>query len=398
MEKRGVSGIVVFGETTLADPDLTYVVGGTLPRGGVYFKRTGKAPLLLLSNLDIATAKRLGRVRRIQTYTDWGMEKLTKKYRRHDEAFAQLIALVLRHEGVSGKVGLFGRTDLASGIRLADRLRRIGVRVVGSKSPTILESARETKDRTEIYEIRTAGTGTSRVVNEIVALLRNAKKKRGHLYVGRKRATIGLVKSLIATKLATKNLIPPEGTIFASGSSGADPHNMGVVTDEIRIGRLIVFDIFPQATSGYWFDLTRTFVVGKAPPKARRMYQAVVEAQTAAFDVLRAGVSGEEAMLSACDAIESYGYRTVKEVYQGKSKTLYSGFNHSLGHGVGLTIGERPYLSLNSKDALTERQVVTVEPGVYLPKYGGVRIEDTVMVTKKGFDNLSDVPKELELV
>ncbi len=398
MKKRNVECIVVFGETTLANPDLTYVVGGTLPRGGLYFKSAGKEPLLLLSNLDIATAKRLGRVRRIQTYTDWGMEKLSKEYRSRDEAFARLIALVLKREGVSGKVGLFGRTDLASGIQLADQLRRIGPKVVGSQSPTILESARETKDRTEIAQVRNVGTGTSEVVTEIAAMLRNAKYKRGHLYFGRDRATIGLVKSAIATGIAKKNLVPPEGTIFAIGPSGADPHNMGIVTDEIKKNSLIVFDIFPQGQSGYWFDLTRTWVVGRASRKARLMYQAVAEAQTAALDSLRSGVAEEKPMRIACDVIERHGYRTIREVYQGKSNTLYSGFNHSLGHGVGLTIGEKPYLSFYGKNRLKEHQVVTVEPGVYLPHYGGVRIEDTVMITKRGFDNLASVPKELDLV
>jgi Xaa-Pro aminopeptidase len=95
--------------------------------------------------------------------------------------------------------------------------------------------------------------------------------------------------------------------------------------------------------------------------------------------------------------IEQAGYRTVREIYKGKSKSLASGFSHSLGHGVGLTIGERPFLSFLSKDLLKSGQVVTVEPGVYLPRYGGVRIEDTVVITPQGIDNLASVDKELEL-
>jgi Xaa-Pro aminopeptidase len=88
----------------------------------------------------------------------------------------------------------------------------------------------------------------------------------------------------------------------------------------------------------------------------------------------------------------------VREVYEGKAKSISSGFNHSLGHGVGLTIGERPNLGLLSKDPLKVGGVVTVEPGVYLPKYGGVRIEDTVKITQKGYENLARVEKELEIV
>ena len=398
MRKRDVNAIVVIGDTTLANPDLIYAVGGNLARGGIYFKREGNKPLLLVGNIDLGSARKLGRVHRIQTYTEWGFEKLVKKYRRRDEAMPRLIFTVLRREGASGKVGLFGRSDLASGIYLANRLRALGVKVVGGQSPTILEAARETKDKREIDEIRSVGTKTAEIVGEVVDVLRNMKRTRGHFQISNKRATIGLVKSIIATKIAKKGLTAPEGTIFAIGPSGADPHNSGVDSDEIRKGRLIVFDIFPQAETGYWFDLTRTYVVGRADAKAKRLYETVYEAQATSLDFVKAGLKGEEAMVAACDVIERAGYRTVREVYEGKAKALFSGFNHSLGHGVGLTIGERPGLGLLSKDPLKANGVVTVEPGVYLPKYGGVRIEDTVKITQKGYENLVQVEKELEIL
>ena len=138
-------------------------------------------------------------------------------------------------------------------------------------------------------------------------------------------------------------------------------------------------------------------MIGRADAKAKRLFESVSEAQNAGLDLLREGVTGEAAMLEACRVIERYGYRTVREIFEGKSKSIGSGFTHSLGHGVGLTIGERPYLSFLSKDPLKRGQVVTVEPGVYLPRYGGVRIEDTVVITSKGVDNLASIDKELEL-
>jgi Xaa-Pro aminopeptidase len=85
------------------------------------------------------------------------------------------------------------------------------------------------------------------------------------------------------------------------------------------------------------------------------------------------------------------------QIFQGNAKGIHSGFTHSLGHGVGLTIGERPYLTFLSKDPLRKSEVVTVEPGVYLPRYGGVRIEDTVVITSRGVSYLAKVEKELEL-
>ena len=400
MRLRDIDGIVVFGETTLADPDLTYVTGGTLPRGGTYFKRTRRAPLLVVSNLDYGNAKKLGRTKRVETYSQWGYEKLLKKYGKRDQAFPHLVSSVLAREGVRGKVVLFGRNDLAGGIQLADNLRRLGVKVVGQRSPTILEAARERKDKHELEEIRSVGERTAKVVKEVLERLRNAKERRGRLIIARKPATIGLMKSMISSLLAERGLIAPEGTIFAMGPSGADPHNFGVPNEKIRKGKLIVFDIFPQAESaesGYWFDLTRTFVVGRADMKARRIFAAVEEAQNACMDYLKAGETCESAMELACSVIERAGYRTVRELFKDQAKSISSGFIHSLGHGVGLTIGERPNLSFMNSERLRAGHVVTVEPGVYLPGYGGVRIEDTVRITSKGIENLAHIQSELEL-
>ncbi len=380
MRSKGIDGIVVFGDTTLADPDLTYVAGGVLPRGGTYFKKLGRPPLLVVSNLDYGSARRAGRIKRIQTLTQWGYEKLVKRFEDKGGAFPHRVSQILRAEGVRGKVVLFGRNDVAKGLQLVERLRRLGVKVIGQQSPTILEAARDRKDGKELEEIRSVGARTAKVVNEVLHALRNAKEKRDHLEIGRKRATVGLIKFMIASKLARENLIAPEGTIFAIGPSGADPHNAGVAADEIKRGRLIVFDIFPQAESGYWFDMTRSFVVGRASARARKLFEAVRDAQMSSLDYLRAGITGEAAMELSCDIIERAGYRTVREVFQGRTKSLSTGFIHSLGHGVGLTIGESPYLSLATKDSLKSGEVVTVEPGVYLPGYGGVRIEDLVVL------------------
>jgi len=396
MRKRKLQGIVVYGDTTLGNPDLTYVVGGNLARGGIFVKRLHHEPLLVTSNLDIGTARRLRRLRRIETSTEWGLEKLAAKYGRENTQ-QYLIKSILRSEGIDGKVSIHGRNDLASGVRLADELRKLGARIVGETSPTVLESARETKSAREIANIRDVGAKTAEIVEATLSSLQNMKRKRGHLYLEGTRATVGRVKKLISSKLAEQDLIAPEGTIFAIGPSGADPHNAGNPTDPIKEGRLVVFDIFPQAGSGYWFDLTRSFVIGRADLKAKRLFETVAEAQNASLDLLKDGVTGELAMLKACQVIEHGGYRTVREVFEGKTRSISSGFNHSLGHGVGLTIGERPYLSFLSKDPLKSGQVVTVEPGIYLPRYGGVRIEDTVVITARGTENLASVDKELEL-
>ena len=397
MRSRGIDGVVGYGESTLADPDLAYVAGGSLVRGGFYFKKCGRPPLLVVSNLDYGSAKRLGRVKRIETLTKWGYERLEKKHTERYDSAAQLVANVLKSEGIHGSVVLFGRNDVAKAIRFARSLRRRGVKLVGERSPTVVETARDTKDGDELEHLRDVGIRTGRVANEVLELLRNAKEKRGHLELGRKRATVGLVQSIIASKLADEGLRAPEGTIFAVGPSGADPHNASTPSAEIKKGRLIVFDIFPQAENGYWSDLTRTFVLGRADARARKMYETVSAAQADALEHLRAGVTGKASMNRACDVIEREGFQSVRQIYSGEKRDVASGFIHSLGHGVGLTIGENPYLSFSGREPLKAGEVVTVEPGVYLPGYGGVRIEDTVVIKPKGIENLAHVEKQLEL-
>lgn len=395
MQRRRIGGLIVIGDTTLSNPDLAYVVGGSLARGGIYVKRLGQAPLLLTSSLDLENAKRLKRVERVQSYTDYGYEKLILQYGR-SEAYPRLIDRIVEDLGIEGRIVLSGRNDLASGIHLFNTLRSFGRDIVGEASPTILELARETKSREEIQQIHVVGTKTAEIVNSILELLKKTKRKRGHLHIGKAKATVGSLKKEIAILLAKRDLTAPEGTIFATGISSADPHHTGNLSSEIKEGKLIVFDIFPQSESGYWFDVTRSFIVGKASKKTRLVFETVLEAQDAAKDLLREGSSGDAAMNIACDVIERHGFKTLRDVYQGRMREVKSGFTHSLGHGVGLTIGERPYLTFQP-DRLIRDQVVTVEPGIYISKFGGVRIEDTVAITETGFKELSHVPRELEV-
>lgn len=220
MSKRGLQGVIVYGDTTLGNPDLTYVVGGSLARGGIYVKRLHHEPLLVTSNLDIGTARKLRHVRKINTYTQWGVEKLAAEHGR-ENTNQYLIKSILKKEGIQGNVSLHGRNDIASGLRLADEMRKLGVKIVGESSPTVLESARDTKSKAEIDAIKSVGSKTCKIVDTVLRSLRNMKRKRGHLYFHGKKATVGLVKKSISSRLAQENLIAPEGTIFAIGPSGS---------------------------------------------------------------------------------------------------------------------------------------------------------------------------------
>ena len=175
---------------------------------------------------------------------------------------------------------------------------------------------------------------------------------------------------------------PSFPAIVAAGPNGALPHAEPGEC-EIGSGELVVFDMGAKL-DGYCSDGTRTFAVGEPGEGAREVYETVRAAQAAALDAVAAGVGGEELDAVARKAIESAGH--------GES------FGHGLGHGVGLEVHEGPRVSPRSEDVLAAGEVVTIEPGVYLPGELGVRIEDLVVITEQGHRNLSGLPKELQLV
>lgn len=170
--------------------------------------------------------------------------------------------------------------------------------------------------------------------------------------------------------------------IVGSGPRGALPH--AIPGDrKIQAGDFIVIDM-GCVYQGYCSDLTRTFVVGRPDPKQLEIYHIVLEAQLAALNALKPGLSGKEVDSVAREIIKNAGYD--------------QHFGHSLGHGVGLEIHEEPRLSQFNEEPLAPGMVVTVEPGIYLPGWGGVRIEDLVVVTEEGCRILTELTKELVII
>jgi len=168
-------------------------------------------------------------------------------------------------------------------------------------------------------------------------------------------------------------------TIVASGERSALPH--GVASDRvIGRGEFVTFD-FGAYYRGYCSDLTRTVVVGKPTDKHREIYEIVLEAQLAALERIRPGMTGSEADALTRDIIRRYGYGDC--------------FGHGTGHGLGLEIHEAPRLSQTSSTVLMPGMTVTVEPGIYVPGFGGVRIEDDVVITESGAERLTHSAKDL---
>ncbi len=394
MERKNIQSMIVYGDSTTGNPDFRYVVGTSIARGGIYLKRRSHEPTLIVSNIDVGSAKK-GRVRSIRTYSDYGLEKLSKRYDR-DDARTRFYERIIKDNGLGGPVVIGGKNDVSNAVVLVDALRKRGIKIIGEKSPTLLEVARETKDRSEIEQLREMGKKTAKVVERTRQFLRSARVGGSNVMYKSKPLKVETVKRTIGRLLSEESIMAPEDTIFAVGRKSSDPHYGGEAQDLVRPSEPIVFDIFPAEPDGYWHDCTRTYSFSSPSRRVKEMFDTTLEAQESALDMIREQVPSNETMISVCKLFEKRGYPTVRSLLKGKKEARTRGFIHGLGHGVGLTIGERPYLSLFSKEPLRKNSVVTVEPGLYDPKVGGVRIEDIVVVGSPS-ENLTPLAKDIEL-
>ncbi len=245
---------------------------------------------------------------------------------------------------------------------------------------------RAVKDDDEIDAVRRTQKANEEAMRAAETLLEEAETRDGELVHDGETLTAERVKTEIEVALVRERCAL-DSTIVACGERGADPHWRG--EGALRPDEPIIVDIFPRGEERYFADMTRTFVVGEPDERVREMYETTVEAQEAAFEVLSqgAGVTGEEVHDAVCDVYEDAGYGTVRNGDE-------TGFIHSTGHGVGLEIHEGPRLSAGGGE-LESGNVVTVEPGLYLPEVGGVRVEDLVVVRDDGYENLTDYLKSL---
>ncbi|KPU28078.1 Xaa-Pro dipeptidase [Caloranaerobacter sp. TR13] len=233
----------------------------------------------------------------------------------------------------------------------------------------VLENIRMIKDKQEIELIKNAAEITDKAFNHILDFIK----------VGVKELDIAIELEYFMKKLGAEG--PSFKFIIASGKRSAMPH--GVASDKIvEDGDFLTIDI-GCIYKGYCSDMTRTIVIGKANEKQKNIYNIVLEAQTESLKAIKPDVQGYELDRIARDIIDSYGYK--------------EHFGHGLGHGVGLEVHENPRLAQNEmgKIALKPGMIITVEPGIYIPNFGGVRIEDLVLVTEDGYEVLSKTTKEL---
>ena len=394
MNKRNIDTVLIYGDSTVGNPDLRYLIDVELPRGGIFVKKFNHDPILVTSQIDLGSASK-GRIDDIYTYDDYNYTSLIADY--GSGSYVRLLDSILKKINSNGPIGIYGRVSISNALTIVETLKTLGHSIQGESSPNLLDTLRETKSSDEINMIKIAGEKTVSVINEIETLLKNCVIKNTFVYWEDSKLTVGMVKTLIRKLLAEQNMSQISETIFAVGTKSSDPHEHGNHSDVIKANEPIVFDIFPVDSSGYCFDCTRTYVIGKASNHLKKMYSAVLDSQELALDLINSGVEQNSIMIESCRLLNSRGYNTPLSDTFSNGDNKLKGFIHSLGHGVGLTIGEFPYISLRNSNIIKNGHVFTVEPGVYDPAIGGVRIEDTVAILDDSCVNLTPLSKSLEL-
>ena len=361
------------------DANQYYLTGFTAP-DGVTSLHTSDGSHLLTNALEYGRATNESRTDSVAVSADYDARELRQEYGEHEGRNRVLKRFLEDHE--ISRASVPGDFPLVT----ADGLRELGVEL----EPTIedvIEDLRAVKTDEEIESLRDVQAANQSAMATVERVLRESTVEDGTLHYEGEVLTSERVKVELETTLLGERCGLDEA-IVACGSDGAEPHNRG--SGPIKAGKPIVVDIFPWSKSTrYYGDMTRTFVKGEPGEKAREWYDLTHEAFEAAMDAVKEGVTGEAVHGAACDVFEDAGLSTLRT-----DPTAETGFIHSTGHGVGLEIHEQPGLNEHAEEPLQAGHVITVEPGLYDPDVGGIRIEDMVVVTEDGYDNLTDYPIE----
>ena len=373
--KEKITRLIV--ATSETDADLLYATRFFAPDPFIFLQQKGKRTLVL-SDLEIDRARRTARADAFVQFSE--LEREVQGGSRKSPAYEKVLAHFLRKRGVKSATV---PANFPLGYARALAAAKIQLRI--SDGLFWPERAAKSDQELELMSraLRMTEAGLARAM-EVLKASRPGPGKR--LRWSGQPLTSELLRAEIDSAVLRAGG-QPAGTIVAGGDQACDPHERG--SGPLLANSLIILDIFPRdAKTGYFGDLTRTVLRGRASEEQRKLWDTVKAGQALALRRIKAGVDGMEIHTGIQELFAKRGYAT--GVRQGRRV----GFFHGTGHGLGLEIHEYPRLQ---KVTLQERQVVTVEPGLYYPGLGGVRLEDVVVVTKTGCKVLSRFPKQLEI-
>lgn len=360
------------------DSNLYYAVKFSVPDPFPYFRIGGK-DIILMSDLELGRAQKQARVHEVLSYSD--VQLKAKKAGVERPGVADVTATFLKSKGVKDI-----RVPDNFNLGLADALRQRGIRVESKPDPFFEE--RVYKSAEEVRMITTSLRHTEAAIHKLEDLLRRSKIVGKKIRYQGQWVTSELLKKVLNVSMMENNCVGSH-TIVASGNQGCDPHNEG--TGTVWANQSLIVDVFPRSGDTFYYaDITRTFVKGKASPELKRQYEAVKVAQEKGISMVKPGVNGRSIHQAIQREMEGRGYPTERR------KGTMVGFFHGTGHGLGLDVHEPPRVNA-SEHMLKKGEVITVEPGLYYPGVGAVRIEDLLVVTQAGHQNLTVYPKKLEI-
>jgi Xaa-Pro aminopeptidase len=365
------------------DANQLYLSGFTGPDPFLTLYADGEVHVLV-SGLEYGRAKTEAAADTVERHADYDYE-----YGGREERYNMYAAFV-RDKGVES-VSMPPRGPVGT----ADAMRERGV-AVAVDGDDLLQEVRAVKTDEEVDAIRAAQRANEAAMRAAEALLADADvadesddAETGVLLADGEPLTSERVTEEIEVTLLRHGCALDE-TIVAGGAQAADPHNRG--SGPLRANEAIIIDIFPRSkATKYNADMTRTFCVGEPSTTLREWYDLTERALDAALDAVEPGATGADVHAAACEVYEDAGEPTFRT-----DPETETGFIHSTGHGIGLDVHESPRLASGGGE-LEVGHVITVEPGLYDPDVGGVRIEDLVVVTEGGYENLTEYPITFEV-
>ncbi|HZP72651.1 MAG TPA: M24 family metallopeptidase [Gaiellaceae bacterium] len=373
--------VLIYGDT-FRSPELRHEVPLGVPDPFLYAEKDGSKHIAT-SSMELPRLSALG-LFELHSSEELGSDELIASGLSYPEVRTELAVRAALRLGVREAV-----VPETFPLWLADRLRAEGVELAVDAS--FFDERRRVKTTAEVAGIRRAQRAAEAAMDTARELLRRAEPNGEGLVLDGEPLTVERMKAAMNVTFAAHGT-SADDFIVAPGAQGAVGHDMG--SGAIAPGVPIVIDIWPRDNESFVYsDMTRTFVVGDVPDDVRTWHRLCQEALDRAISEIRAGADGRAIFDGTCEIFEAAGEPTQRTKEPGVP--LADGFFHGLGHGVGLEVHEAPGLGLAAKLPLVAGDVVTVEPGLYRQGYGGVRLEDLVLVTENGAENLTDYPYDL---
>jgi Xaa-Pro aminopeptidase len=386
-------GAMLFYSDSFKNANMYYLTEFLAPDPFIFLKKVDEDPLMVVGQMELMRAEKESGVKDVRSYLDYDYAEIVKSASDSKVGGMKFVAAVVKKELGTDK-SIYVPPSFS--VMLTDVLRNEGIEI--KPMFDVVEKARETKERDEIEAIRYVQKTVEEATSRAIELIANAEVGRDGTLLyresGKKEPLVaGKVRAVFDHTFADSGCVAEEETLIACGPKGADPHYSGEARDVLKVNQPIVLDVFPKSVKKrYVSDMTRTVVKGRASKAVKKMFETVLQIRDTATDTIGAGVLGSEMQNLCFNMFEKAGYQTIKG-----GKKISKGYLHGLGHGVGLEVHEGPSMSEFYKYPLEEHNVVSVEPGLYDPEIGGVRIEDIVDVAKKGCSKITKMEVCLEV-